>query len=87
MAENRQTANDSGVGLSGLLGGALIVWKPNPVLTFGEQLLFVAASKDGFRGFQFQYSLVSQAIIRSLGIPSHILFGECNYSSWRTQCF
>lgn len=66
-----------------LLGGALIVWKPRPLLTFYERLLFSAASNDGFQGLQFQSQLINRAVIRSLGIPSFLFGGECNYSSAR----
>lgn len=58
-----------------LLGGDLIVWRPKPLLTYFEQLLFCAAGDDGFRGFQFQSQLVHRAIIRSFGIP-RFMFGE-----------
>ena len=68
-----------------LLGGALILWRPRPLLTFGEQVLFSAASSDGFRGLQFQSRLIQRAVIRSFGVPSLLLGGDCNYSSWRSH--
>lgn len=51
------------------------------VYTFEEELILREA---GERGDWVVYRrIVFQALVRSMGIPCHLLCGDASYSSWR----
>ena len=52
---------------------ALIKRTPRPLMTYGEQLIVRHALER--RDFAMVDSILRQAIMRSLGVPKHILLG------------